>query len=544
MAFAVPARRRLAIGTALLVSLVSLAAAGKAVLYDTLDPDCFLHLLAADQLLSDGIGPIHDRQSFASVRSPWVPYAWLAELGMKAVWDAGGYRAAVAAQALMAAMLVGLVAMSCVVSTRSPADEQEDLSSYPFEESDNPVGPRPVVSRVAAVSATALAAFLSMPYLSFRPMTAALVILALCQWLLVRDRRMGERSLAVWFVVPLTALTINLHLYAVAIPLFVCAMFLGALWERRGAYEPPDWPEADRRARRYGMMMLWTTLACLATPMLPSIPAAFVHMQANPIVSSTVIAEYQPFYRGPMGQIAAGGVALLLLCVLANRRRVRAGEVFLLLVTFALLMRMGRFAPVFAVAAAPAFAQALPRFTDRLLARPAFALLVLMAVGSGVWRVGSVFPRSGETLEKWVNRHGPGAPGYPCAAAEFVEKQIRPVTGRLINEYSWGGYLEWRLGDRFLALLDGRTNCFTAEFWRVTYLSGEDARRDFFSRIRADVAILPASDSRFRQTLVDLGWTVAYRDDRAEVLIPPPHSARAAEPIDWHWAAARLGAEE
>src|SRR5688572_6164803 len=82
-------------GAALLVALLALAAAGKAVLYDTIDPDCFIHLLAADQLLSDGIGPLVDRQSFASVQTPWTPYSWLAELGMKAIWDAGGYRAAV-----------------------------------------------------------------------------------------------------------------------------------------------------------------------------------------------------------------------------------------------------------------------------------------------------------------------------------------------------------------------------------------------------------------------------------------------------------------
>jgi hypothetical protein len=124
---------------------------------------------------------------------------------------------------------------------------------------------------------------------------------------------------------------------------------------------------------------------------------------------------------------------------------------------------------------------------------------------------------------------------------EFVEANVRPVTGRLINEYSWGGYLEWRLGDRYLALLDGRTNCFTAEFWRVTYLSGEDVRREFFSRIRADVAILPASNSVFRQALIDLGWQTAYRDERAEVLVPPPNAAEV--PLDWRWAATFLDAE-
>src|SRR5436190_19090162 len=120
MSFSVPGRRRVAWGMALLVGLVALAAAGKAVLFDTLDPDCFIHLLAPDQLLSDGIGPLADRQSFASALQPWPPYSWLAEIGMKRVWDGGGYRAAVAVQALLAAALVAVIGASCVAKAPAP----------------------------------------------------------------------------------------------------------------------------------------------------------------------------------------------------------------------------------------------------------------------------------------------------------------------------------------------------------------------------------------------------------------------------------------
>src|SRR5829696_10259538 len=80
-----------------LLGLVALVAGGKAVLFDTLDPDCFWHLRVAEQLRQDGIGPLVDRLSFGSMKEPWTPYSWLAELLMKVVWDAGGYRAAVLA---------------------------------------------------------------------------------------------------------------------------------------------------------------------------------------------------------------------------------------------------------------------------------------------------------------------------------------------------------------------------------------------------------------------------------------------------------------
>ena len=56
----------------------------------------------------------------------------------------------------------------------------------------------------------------------------ALVLLALISWLILRDRKLGERSKAVWFAVPLTALLINLHPFAIVVPMWVGALLAGA----------------------------------------------------------------------------------------------------------------------------------------------------------------------------------------------------------------------------------------------------------------------------------------------------------------------------
>src|SRR5207247_10560783 len=136
MSFSVPARRHVAWGMALLIGLVALVAAGKAVLFDTLDPDAFLHLLAADQLLAEGVGQLVDRQSFASVPQPWPPYSWLAELGMKVVWDHGGYRAAIVAHAVMAAALMTLMAAACVVKAPGLRAHDDDELLGPVPDAD------------------------------------------------------------------------------------------------------------------------------------------------------------------------------------------------------------------------------------------------------------------------------------------------------------------------------------------------------------------------------------------------------------------------
>src|SRR5580704_14057180 len=79
-------------GFALLIGLIVLCAVGKVILADTLDPDCFWHLRVGEEISRmPWPGALVDDLSFSSMREPWTPYSWLAELTMKRLWDIGGY---------------------------------------------------------------------------------------------------------------------------------------------------------------------------------------------------------------------------------------------------------------------------------------------------------------------------------------------------------------------------------------------------------------------------------------------------------------------
>ena len=494
-------------------------AAGKPILFDTMDPDCFWHLLVGRQLRCEHIGPIEDKLSFSSIRDPWTPYSWLAELGMESLWRAGGWRAAVLVQAILQAAFITFIALAC---RARPAHVRRKTRFTADEFTTDPTVPGALESAVA----TAAAAFISLAYLSFRPVTAALVLLALCSWLLVRDRRSGERTAAVWFLVPVTVLLINLHLYAVLVPLWIGALWVGAIIERRRA-DPEHRPEAERRVSRYGWLLVGTGAACLATPMLPGVIATAFHYQAgDPMVASGFIAEMRPFYQGVMGNIAAGVVGVMTLFVLINFRRLRIGDWLWLALGAAFLLRLGRFAPTFAIIATPMFARTMMKFSGRILTRPAICALMGLVLAAGLVRLCMEFPRSSATFETWLNRHGEGTPGYPCAAADYLAVNVKPATGRLINEFTWGGYLEWKLAGRYQTLLDGRTQCFAPEFWVATYLGSEKDRAQYFARTHADAALLPVERSMFAETLRQQNWKVVYCDDRAQVLLPPPRVAQ------------------
>jgi len=181
---------------------------------------------------------------------------------------------------------------------------------------------------------------------------------------------------------------------------------------------------------------------------------------------------------------------------------------------------MGRFSPVFAMVAAPMFTRAVPALADRVLARTVVRLAVMVILGYGLYRLVTEFPGPGRSFDSWLEGQDPTMPGYPAYAARWVEHNVTPKTGRLINEYDWGGYLGWRLGPRFKVLLDGRTNVYPPEFWRKTYFGSYEELTELLESVNADAALLPVG-GRFQSALELRHWQVVFMNRRAVVMIPP-----------------------
>lgn len=494
------------------MGLVLLFAAAKPVLFDTLDPDCFWHLRVGEQLVREGVGPLRDHLSFSSQAEPWTPYSWLAEIGMYRLWSVGGLRAVIGVTSVVFAAIFAFVALICREAVAGALDDGPEDAIHRDRR------PRPL----ATVLCTTFAAALSLPYLSFRPVTAVILLLALNTWLLLRDRRTGERSRAVWAIVPVTALGINLHLFAALTPMWCGALLVGAAWERLALLDKADVLDANRSLIRYGSLTLLTGLACLATPMLLGAWRAAVHYGwHDPMVASDYIAELRPFTSGLAGKLSLLLVVGLVTCLVRHHRRLRMGELLWLAFGFLLLLKFGRFAPMFALIAAPVLAVTMPALSDAVLARPPLRYATLIVLCLMGYRVVTSLPGRDATIETWVNRNGPQAPGYPVEAAKFVATSVPRQTGHILNEFDWGGYLEWQLGSRYQTLLDGRTQVFPPQFWQTIYLSDDTSRRQFFASTPADAAVLPAEKSVFKSSLVQLGWKVVHKDDRAEVLMPP-----------------------
>src|SRR5207237_745202 len=171
----------------------------------------------------------------------------------------------------------------------------------------------------------------------------------------------------------------------------------------------------------------------------------------------------------------------------------------------ALWMPLGRFSPVFALMAAPILAATMPALVDGVLIRWIVWAMIGVSMVVCAVRVATQFPRSPD-LCGWLDHRDPDVLAYPCKAADYLEANVSPHTHRLINEFNWGGFLEWRLAGKYQVFLDGRTQVFGREFWETTYMGTEQSRFRVLRDANADAAILPVKKSVFREPLIKLGW--------------------------------------
>lgn len=467
----------------------------KAIVADSIDPDFFWHIRVAGQLLQHGIGPVPDPWSFMSKPGDWTPFSWLGELAMKAIYDTAGLRGIVATHAACSILFFGFIALACGESTRTLTGSNR---------------------RLASLFSVALAIALSLAFLSFRPVTMALALMSVMSWLVHRDRSRPTRAL--WLLVPATIALTNLHLYVILWVAILWAMTIGAWLDGRLLSRETS------RARRLLTLAIACSLAALCTPMLPGcIRNAIWFNGQDPMVQHALVAEIAPFYAGAFGKLMLIAVLTCVGFAIRARRALGFENLAVLFASLAILLQMGRFATVFAIFACPIFAVAMPRMSDVVLVRRPLRLAMTCATLLVVGRCGFGFPRASTTMDAWLTRNGDAdSLRYPTAAASFVERSIPRASGRLFNELTWGGYLIWRLGDHYQVFMDGRTLIYTPEFWQATYVDRDEAARDaLIHSQRADAAILPRNRSRLRDSLLRAGWTEAYADDRAQVLVPP-----------------------
>jgi len=464
----------------------------------SVDTDTWWHLRAGQTIAQEERVLLTDRFSLTRQGAEWHYPGWLAELFLYRVFSAGG----LAGLNLATAGLV-LVTFLFVWSSAQ--------------------GPPLLRGFVILLAATASAV-----YWAARPHIFTLLLTAVVAWLCWRA--LAGRRQDLYWCIPVMAVWGNLHGgFAAGLLLLVLAgagelfdQVLPVLSSRRAKLDP-----VEVRA----ILFAWggTVLGCLAAVSLNPLGSELILYPIR-TVSIGVLQSYIQEWQSPnFHHVEVLPFLFLWMVTFAvmtiSPRRARAYEILWIIVFGGLAFLAGRNIALFAVIAAPVLAIHLQSLLATLYLQRArgrqlsasmarlvnFALLSVVFLGLAVK---AVLPLSEEfnlqTQRKIV----------PVDASAFLLSERPP--GPLFNTYNWGGYVVWQLYPHYLSFVDGRTDLFGDEIlqeylqaWRA-----EPGWPEILARWGVRVALLEPN-APLARALDEAGWTSAYRDELAVVLISP-----------------------
>jgi hypothetical protein len=219
------------------------------------------------------------------------------------------------------------------------------------------------------------------------------------------------------------------------------------------------------------------------------------------------VDEWQPLTFDNVRAIALSAFAgVIFLLTLVRRSKLYVVELLLLALGFGMAVRHSRMLFVFGVLAAPVLCRLLSDAWDRYDPardrRAPNAIMILIALSVIVL----AFPSS-KALELQVNKNN------PVNAVKFIRRT--GLSGRMLNEYVYGGYLIWALPEHKV-FVDGRADIYDwtgvlSEFGAWATLQTDP--RALLDKYRIDFCLLSRTAPMSRVLPYLPGWSMIYSDE-------------------------------
>jgi hypothetical protein len=463
------------------------------------DNDLWMHLYSGRRIVAEQAIPRVDDVSYTAAGSPWVDHEWLSQVGLAALFAAGGSPALWLAKLAVALLTAWLLWLPVRRHASSPWVR-------------------------GAVLLLALAT-MARGY-AVRPQVITYCgVAALLAWL---DRpRRGAPGWATY-----AGVAVGFGAWANAHGAVVAGVGILGLYALLGSPRRGDcaWPA------RVALLVV----ALLAVCLNPYGPALLGYI-ADELRAPHPISEWQPLALGDPAQRPA----VLLLAALAATlpwtrllRRRRWWAVLLALVA-AMALRSQRHTPLLALCAAAPLADQLQHLFDRIAARTrwqlsaaattivAVALVLLAALQLGaratrLWRDGGrlVF----------------AARDYPVGALQFA--RAAELRGNLALPLDWGGYALWHGAPALKVSLDGRfatvyPPAVVEDNFAFFRADGDPAAARLLDAYPTTLALVP----RGIPTPLDgrRDWRLLYSDEVAALYAREGAPATAASPAPRGW---------
>jgi hypothetical protein len=399
------------------------------------DPDTWWDTVVGERILETGTWPTTESYSFTARGHEWFASEWLGEVVMGVAVRLGGLTGlTILRVALVSALLVLLYYYASLRSGNTKAGFVATVILFP----------------------------LLLGFLWLRPQLLAYIFLAVTLISLERFRQGSAKAL--WILPLVFLLWVNTHgTFPLGLVIIGLYWVSGLFRWNCGGVEAIPWT-----TRQCTELLFILGLCALVLPLTPygtrlaAYPLEFAYSHSAMI---TRLSEWQPLGFGETwGRQVLVVVLLFLLAQVLFRPRYRLEEIALLLFAIYATCVHRRFFLLFALVFAPAIATLLARWMpayrpskDRFILN---AALVAILAGTLIW----AFPSRTE-LRDTVDVT------YPRKAMEYLRKH--PHLGPMYNDYWFGGYLIWSLGNQHPVFIDGRADVYDyagvySDYFRIT----------------------------------------------------------------------------
>ena len=439
------------------------------------DPDTWWHLKVGQEVWNTQTVPMADHWSFTVYGQAWLPHEWLSELFLYATWHYFGYAGL---QLWLCLGASGIVVLTYLLCYRYCGDAN------------------------VAMLGGFLAFFFGSIGFSIRPQAVGYLLLTV--ELLLLQRAFSGKPRTLWSMPALFALWVNCHgSYPLGLAILVAAVGCWC-WRYRCA---------GRHLRLLIAVVGLSCLALLCNPVgwrLLTYPFdALVHQQDGLNFSQEWLPTTIQDVRG-LGLVLV--VAAIGVAGLTGRARASLFELLVFVPVTVLAIQHLRMLFVFGIVCAPLVSRMV---ADLRGARtPSRDHLPTNAVLLGLVALlcFEMFP-SAAKIEANIEARN------PVEAVQFIRQA--KLTGPMMNDYKWGGYLVWALPEHRI-FIDGRADVFDwagvlRRYRRWVSLESDPER--LLDDYGIGFCLLPVDGPQAHMMQRLAGWRQAYADGVAAVFV-------------------------
>jgi hypothetical protein len=359
-----------------------------------------------------------------------------------------------------------------------------------------------------------------------RPHLFSLLCFTLCL-LFIELYRRKERNFLLLLLLPVTVLWANLN-GAFVLVFFVLAIYAAGAW-------------LDRERRRAVIFLLTLAgcgVACLVNPFGIGLPQHVFGFMGNRFLVDITVEYLSPNFHNISAWFFAAWI--LFSIFLFGRHKERASWTHLMLLgawtAFGLYSarNIANYGVVAALVTAPVAQAYLAANRPGLGIRLENLDRAAPIAGGWIWGMMATallvaLQWNGATFDARGEGNVLTSRAFPVGAVDFIERNAAltgtnasaPVAGNVFNEYTWGGYLEYRLFPRVRVFIDGDNDFFGEELVRE-YLDVIHAREgwdEILERYQVRWVLVPPERPLARALKQSGVWNEAYRDEYAVIWV-------------------------